>query len=146
MVWSLLGNLNAQNIATTLNHMSHLHQELSVQMSEGSALAKSNKLMPIWLPIMDMIVTLPWLTNHSTSDALIYLNSHYPNQWSMYCQQTYEAILAPTADNLLRISQQWREWAHQLDSVDQNKNTVAQCFLMLQANEYFCDSLAKSAL
>jgi uncharacterized membrane protein YccC len=144
--WSLLGSMNSDNRDQVSNQIDNLQQQLLMLVSEGSAIAKPNKLMPIWLPIIDVIVTIPWVKNYSTKKSLAYLEEHYENQWSNYCKQTYDAVIAKTPDQLHAMKEQWDTWAQQLKNSDQDKEAVAQCWLMLQANERFCDALAKSQL
>jgi hypothetical protein len=146
IIWSLLGSLTLQNNETVMKEMDSIHQQILLQMNEGSTIAKSNQLMPTWMPIIDAMVIAPWVKNHSTSEALAYLNTQYPDRWTQYCQETNEAIMGSTSSKLLSIKQQWGKWANQLHTADQDKKTVAQCWLMLQTNEHFCNALAKTKL
>ena len=147
ILWSLLSTMNPYNTDEILNKIDFLQQELLLLIQEGSDIAKPYNLMPIWLPIVDVIVSLPWVKNYSTSLALTYLNTHYPNQWSAYCTLTYEAIISDTQEKQLQsIKQKWDDWGNDLKHSDKDQKIVARCWMMIEANKRFCDRFAKSQI
>jgi|GEM_PF-6581600 len=144
ITWSMLATTNSDNFNMQNNKLDTIQKQLMLLVDEGSNIAKPNKLMKQWMPVTDVIITLPWVRNYMTTEALSYLNKQYPNQWQAYCQQTYEAVLSDSPEQLNKAKNLWDKWADELHAHKDSDNLISHCWLMLQANERFCGLLAKN--
>lgn len=144
--WSLLGKLNSENQTEIFNNINLIQNQLMMLVEDGTAIARPYKLMGQWTPTIDIVIAMPWIKNYITEDAMQFLEAQHPGQWASYCQQTSAAVLAQSADQLTQVTKLWDDWANELNKTNSdNQQTIAQCWLMLQANERFCNALAKSS-
>jgi hypothetical protein len=145
----LLSKLTTDNQTHIFRDINLVQNQLMMLVEDGTAIARPYKLMGQWTPTIDIVIAMPWIKNYITKEAMQYLHDQHPGQWADYCQQTNEAVLAQSADQLTQVTKLWDDWANELNNANSsdsnNQQTIAQCWLMLQANERFCNALAKSS-